>query len=170
MNYKWIGAFLVILACGGCGFSMAASYRAEENIYRNLIRLLVYMSAELQYRLTALPELCEKAANESTGIIRNIFHNLSKELQTQISPDAASCMRTVIGKEKELPSDVRKILLECGQVLGRFDLEGQVRGIEAIKSACEQGLEKLNNHREERLRGYQTLGLCAGAALVILFI
>ena len=42
--------------------------------------------------------------------------------------------------------------------------------LDMIKEECMSALQSLNNHNEERLRGYQTLGLCAGAALVILFI
>jgi hypothetical protein len=49
-------------------------------------------------------------------------------------------------------------------------LEGQLQGIASVHSACERTLEQLSNNREMRLRSYQTLGLCVGAALVILFI
>lgn len=170
MNYKWIGAVLVLLSCGGCGFSMAASHRGEEKLYRNMIRLTQYMKTELQYRLTPLPDLCQGAAMELGGIIGRIFVNLSYELQNQILPDAASCMQTVLNQEKTIPSEIRKLLLEFGRILGRYDLEGQVLSLDAIRARSEESLALLKTHREERLRGYQTLGLCAGAALVVLFI
>ena len=31
-------------------------------------------------------------------------------------------------------------------------------------------LEKMSTDRDQRIRGYQTLGVCAGAALAILFV
>ena len=170
MSFKWIGAVLVIISCGGCGFSIAAAYKTEEKMYQTLIRTLQYMNCELQYKLTPLPELCGQAGREVNGTIGKIFLNLSRELQSQLSPDAASCMRKVLNGENDLPHTIRKILLETGSVLGRFDLTGQVQGLESMKVICENALEKLKSHRDERLRGYQTLGLCAGAALVIIFI
>ena len=62
------------------------------------------------------------------------------------------------------------ILSELGESLGRFDLPGQLKGLEAVRRKCLMELEALGRNRTERLRCYQTLGLCAGAALVILFI
>ena len=170
MNSKWIGAILVFLSCGGCGFSIAAAYRKEEKAYRNLLWILSFMKAELQFHLTSLPDLCCCAAHESDGIMRNIFLRFSEELKTWTYPDAAGCMRKILNEEFMISPTVRKLLLELGNILGKFDLSGQIEGLDMIKTKCENALKTLNNHREERLRGYRTLGLCAGAALVILFI
>ena len=170
MISKWIGAFLVFFSCAGCGFSLAASYRNEEKMYRSLNQVLTYMKAELQFRLTSLPELCEFAANETDGQIRDIFLKLSEELKTWTCPDVTSCMRNVLKIHTEISPQIKHILLDLSKVMGRFDLNGQLEGLDMIKKKCQLSLEGLNNHRDERLRGYQTLGLCAGTALVILFI
>ena len=65
---------------------------------------------------------------------------------------------------------VRELLNQFGQTLGCFDLKGQLLGIEEVRSQCAAALDQLALGREDRLRSYQTLGLCAGAALVILFV
>ena len=170
MSSKWIGAFLVFLSCGGCGFSIAAAYRKEENIYKNLIWILSYMKAELQFHLTDLPDLCAVAAKETDGILQRIFLNLSDELKTWTYPDAAGCMQKVLINDSTVPPTAKKLLLELGKILGQFDLSGQIDGLDLIKKECANALEKLCENRDERIRGYRTLGLCAGAALVILFI
>jgi len=54
--------------------------------------------------------------------------------------------------------------------LGRFDLPGQLEGIQAVRKRCEESLESIRKNRNERLRSYQTLGVCAGAALAIILI
>ena len=58
----------------------------------------------------------------------------------------------------------------AGAYLGRFDLPGQKQGLEEVREACRMELEALGKNRETRLRSYGTLGLCAGAALAILFL
>ena len=58
MSYKWIGAILIIVSCGVCGFSVAAGKRREERLLSQLMDVLQFMEADLQYRLTPLPELC----------------------------------------------------------------------------------------------------------------
>ena len=57
-----------------------------------------------------------------------------------------------------------------GSSLGRFDLEGQLQGLESVRIYCREQLDELSKDRDVRLRSYQTLGLCAGAALAILFV
>lgn len=169
MRYKWIGAILVIVGCGGFGFSMAAGHRKEEKLLRQLISVLQYMESELQYRLTPLPELCRQAGNEVNGLLHDIMLNLAREMDWQVSPDACSCMTAALRKSHDIPVSLRKQLLQLGHSLGRFDLPGQLRGIQSVRVSCEETLKRLGRNRDSRLRSYQTLGLCAGAALAILF-
>lgn len=169
MTGKWIGSVLVIVGCGGVGFSLAANHRREEKNLRQMLRLLQNMESELQYRLTPLPNLCRQAAGDASGILREIMLNLARELDCQVSPDACSCMTAAMKKSKDIPNSLRRLLLHLGHILGRFDLPGQLRGLQSVQAECEQELNKLVKDRDIRLRSYQTLGLCAGAALAILF-
>jgi len=169
MTYKWIGAILVIAGCGGFGFSLAAGYQREEFRLRQMIRALQYMHSELQYHLTPLPELCRQAGMQASGAIREVFFNLARELDRQTSPDACTCMRSAIRQSRELSSRQRKLFLQLGQTLGHFDLPGQLRGIKSVCGGCKEEVKLLAQSRDARLRSYRTLGLCAGAALAILF-
>lgn len=170
MIYKWLGAILVVAACGGFGFKLVAAHRYEEQTLRQLIAALDYMACELQYRLTPLPVLCRQTAAECRGVLTEVFSCLSAELENQISPDANRCMLSAIAKTKGLPRYAAENLELLGHSLGKFDLEGQISGLEAVRQSCRRALEGLNQNKDVRLRGYQTLALCAGAALVILFI
>lgn len=170
MSYRWIGAILVVAGCGGFGFSIAASYLQEERRLRELIRALQFMQCELQYRLTPLPELCRQAGQASGGAIREVLEGLASELEWQTAPDAASCMATVLGRSCTLSGRCRRLLNQMGKTLGRFDLEGQLNGLQAVCTACVEASERLQRDRDVRLRSYRTLGLCAGAALAILFL
>lgn len=170
MNFKVLGALLVIAGCGGFGFALAAGHRREERTLRQLVNVLDYMECELQYHLTPLPELCRQAGRESGGVIRSLMLSLARELEDQISPDVASCMLAALSRTKDIPKLTYRCLKALGRTLGRFDLTGQLRGLDAVRAACRKELEDLSRNRDVRLRSYQTLGLCAGAALAILFI
>lgn len=168
MIYKWIGAVLIVMGCGGFGFAVAASHRREFATLKKLISALDYMECELQYRMSALPDLCRQTAAECDGVLRQIFSMLATELEDQISPDAQQCMKTVLSKTKKVPLQTAQCLQQLGSSLGRFDLKGQLKGLEAARQDCRTRLSKLSENADVRLRSYQTLGLCAGAALVIL--
>lgn len=170
MIYKWFGAVLVIGACGGFGFKLVSAYKIEERTLRQLVCVLDYMSCELQYRLTPLPMLCRQAANESSGVIADLFINLAEELENQISPDVNCCMLSAVENTNGLPDRVTDNLKLLGRSLGKFDLDGQIQGLEGVRQSCRDVLEQINYDKENRLRSYQTLALCAGAAIAILFV
>ena len=170
MGYKWIGAVLIVISCSGCGFAIAAGKRREESLVCQLLRILQIIEAELQYHVTPLPELCRMAAGETKGILRVVFMNLYRELKWQQLPDAGSCMYAAIQRSGEMPARVRRLLVQLGQTLGRFDLSGQLQGIRAVQKRCEETLEMIRKNRDERLRSSQTLGVCAGAALALILV
>lgn len=170
MNFKLIGAFLVIVGCGGFGIRIAANHIYQEKTLRQLVALLDYMECELQYRLTPLPDLCRQAAGQAKGVLRITFLELAHELEDQISPDVGKCVEAVLDKVKDIPKYTHEGLYVLGQSLGRFDIEGQLKGLDAVRQECRRNLLTLTENKEVRLRSYQTLGLCAGAAIAILFI
>lgn len=167
---RYIGAALIVLACGGCGFSMAAAYRREENTLRRLLRALEYMSCELQYRQPPLAELCAGAAKIAGGQPGRVFSRLEQAVSSPDAPGVWLCMEKAVSAFPDLPVSAGRIFLELGQTLGHFDLPGQQKGFALAMEQCRLILEEMAQNRTGRLRSYQTLGLCAGAALVILFI
>lgn len=170
MNFKWIGAVLIICGCTLAGFMISAAYRREERELHQLIGALDYMSCELQYRRSPLPDLCRLAGTERSGYVGKLFLNLAKELESQISPDVQSCLAIAAATAGQLPKRLQEAVCILGASLGRFDLEGQLLGLDSVRAYCREQLEEMSEGRDTRLRSYQTLGLCAGAALAILFV
>lgn len=170
MSIKGIGAALIIAGCGGFGYSMAAGIRKQEKLLHQLIHILQVLESELQYRLTPLPELCGLAGRECNGILRKIFRELGQALIRQERPDAGECMDIVLYRCEEVPGRIRKHLRYLGRCLGRFDLTGQLEGLRRVRGACEADLAVLARNRDQRVRSYQTLSVCAGTALAILLV
>ena len=170
MDSKWIGALLIIAGSGAFGLALCAGHRAEEETLLKLIRALDYMACELQFRLTPLPELCRLAGQECTGVVSAVLTDLSTELEMGDEPLVSGCMKRVLFTVADIPKFTRQNLILLGETLGRFDLEGQKSGLDAVRSACRRDLEELRRNRENRLRSYQTLTLCTGAALAIILI
>ena len=170
MTYKWAGAIMVLTACGGFGFIMAAQYRLEIRTLRQFISLLDAMECELSYHLTPLPELCRRSASLVSGPIRQVMLCFAQELEQQICPDISGCMHYAISSVKSIPDPVKKLLEQLGNSMGRFDLSGQLKGLESLREMSMDALNERKENREQRVREYQTLGLCAGAALVIILV
>ena len=167
---RWIGAVLVLSACGYFGFYMAASHKKDENTLLQIVSAIEYMECELQFRMTPLPQLLKQAAGQISGIAHNVFSALAAELECQISADVACCMETVLQKQCGIPKCADEVLRMLGRGLGKFELQGQLKELESVRTVCERFLAELENNRDVKLRSYQTLGLCAGAALAILLL
>lgn len=170
MSLKWIGAFLIMSGCGLIGFSISAAYRRQERELRELISAMEYMTCELRYKMTPLPEMCRQAGMERRGIVGRLLINLANELDSQVSPDVQSCLAVAAATAGPLPNRIQEAICILGASLGRFDLDGQLQGMEAVRAFCREQLDRMSANRDVRLRSYQTLGLCAGAALAILFV
>ena len=170
MSWKWIGAIMIVTGCGGFGFSLAASHRAQEQTLRQLLDILQYMYSELQYRLTPLPELCRRAAGAVPGRVGSVFSELAKALDRQVFPDVAGCMAAILANRLDIPAKTAQLLEKLGVTMGAFHLEGQLNGFTQLIEGCQSMLEDLGKNRDQRLRSYQTLGLCAGAALAIVLL
>lgn len=170
MTIKLMGAILIIAGCSGFGLTIVKNHRYEVRTLRQLCTILDYISCELQYHLTPLPEMCRRVSNISHGCLQNTFSNLAVELENQISPNVAHCMDAVLRKNEKLPPLTVKCLKLLGKSLGHFDVEGQIKGLESVHTECRRLLETCSENQSVRLRSYQTLALCAGAAMAILFV
>ena len=157
MIYKWIGAGFVIAACSGFGFSLASLHRKQEKLLRQFLQVLEDMECMLQYKLMPLPELCRSSVRRIGGPIRTVLLQFAQELEQQVAPDAPSCMSVALAS-CQFPEGSLKYLA------------GQLQGLESVKANCELVLKNLECNREVRIRSYQTLGICTGVAMAILFI
>ncbi len=170
MTIKILGVILVISACGSVGFRIAANHRAEERALRNLIGILDFMECELRYRLTPLPVLCRRVGAEFPSVPGNFFTALASEMDSQRTSNMNLCVACALDTQRKIPATTRRIVSQLGNTIGRFDLEGQLKGLDAIRNECKRNLSILSDDRDVRLRSYQTLSLCAGASLAILLI
>ena len=170
MIMRIIGALLVIASTTAMGFSVAAAQKKEEHALMQLIRALEFMSCELQFRMPALPDLCASTALQVNDPIKDFFLKAQEKLQQHATPEVSSCFRLAMAEVSKLPDTVLRNLGLLGKRMGRFDLDGQLSGIHSLTELCKRDLKGLQSNQEVRLRSYRTLGICAGIALVILFI
>lgn len=170
MTIKLFGAMCVIIACGGFGFMIAANAHKEIEALRQLISALDFMECELNYRMTPLPQLCRLTAEISSGCVRKVFICLAEELEQQVEPSVDMCVSAIIRRYPDIPTVTGQRIAELGRSLGKFDLSGQIKSVKAINAENARLLERMSQDHNIKLRSYKTLGLCAGAALAILFI
>ena len=170
MSYKWIGAAMVIASCSGFGFTLAATHRKSELHLRQMIQMLADMASLLQYKLMPLSELCRSSVQNFRGPVRTVVLLFAEEIERQLAPDVPACMSAALSKCQDLNGNVRYLFSELGHSLGVYDLAGQLQELENVRKNCNRVLENIECNRELRIRSYKTLAICAGIALVVLFV
>lgn len=168
MSVKVYGAVLILLGSGAFGYSLVRGVQREKAMLRMLSHTLKWMECELRYHITPLPDLCAEAAEQTGNWLRHILKDLSRALERQTAPDADGCMGIVLQSYEEIPVRIRRLLSLLGSSLGRFDLSGQLEGLQEVQATCALELEAIRSGREQRMKNYVTISLCAGAAVVIL--
>lgn len=167
---KLIGSVLIIAGCAGFGFTAAASHIREELAMGQFIRAISFMKSRLSTQLTPLPELCDLAGHACGSAVGNVLIRFSGLLQETVSENLSRVMMLALKQSQPLPPNTRVMLENLADRLGKFDLEGQLRELDAQLQEAQRILQLLQTDRTNRLRSYRTLGICAGAAIVILFI
>ena len=170
MIAKLIGALSIMMACSGYGFYIAYRHTSQLRLLKQFLHILNRMEWELQYRRPNLPELCRYISTEEKGVLHELFVHFAIELDNQIQPDAHHCMLCAIESVSYLPDIIKRLMDQLGNELGRYDLECQIEGIETVRKSTLEYIKEYERDKDKRIRGYKTLGLCAGAALVLLFI
>ena len=167
---RLVGAGLIISSCGAFGMAMAVQYRREIAMLRQFIGVVEYMQREMVYHLSPLPELCRGAAAQTNGSLRKLLEETAWEMESQIAPDVSSCMDAAQEKVGALPVSTQKAVNQLKVSLGIFDLPGQQEALASVHHFCEDLQADLEANKAQRIRNYQTLWLCAGAALAILLV
>ena len=170
MTVRILGAILILLGCGSVGFLLAATCKQETTALKNFIESMHIMESELRYRKTPLPYLCHYIAASQSGIVKTYFLYLENELQQQKQPDASTCAALALNKIPQMPNALKEMILQFARSLGEFDIEGQLLGIQAVRTDAAMRLKHMSKDQEQRMKNYRTFGVCAGAAIIILFI
>lgn len=166
---KWVGALMILAACGGWGLWMAAAYRREEELLAQLYADLQRMEWGLNCHAWSLAALFWSSAQEAKGILGDIYSAMARLLDDRAAPDARCCMLRAVGG-CSLPGSMVRLLEMLGSSLGEFQLEGQLRQLASVREECARILTEHRKYRDSRVRCYQALGFCGGFALAIILI
>ena len=164
-----LGAALLVGGCCGFGWILARAHRREVRLLRQLRKAVQEMQWELKFRMTPLPELCTLAGQTAGEPLKHLFLRFSQKLDRREVTDPAACFNGLLMNE-ELPGRVKGLLRQLGDCLGRFDLEGQLQGLEEVRQQCVRELKELEEKTPDRLKNYRTLAVSAGVVLAILFL
>ena len=170
MIYKIYGALLLTVGFGSVGFIMNHKRRQELSMLQQLYSFLDNLICELRYRQIPLCQLVQSAGSTLNGEVHRLLAKFTSELEAQIAPDATSCMNAVLSSCNYVPASIRNVLRALGQSFGRYDIEGQIRCLEAIQLICKKDYTNIEDKLGNNTRCCQAYALGAGAILALILL
>lgn len=160
-----------MISAGSVGLRMAQSVRAEDRELRQLQRVLELMRCEIQGSAAPVEELCERAQAVCRGQLRLLLEDCAALIRTREAADVGQIMEACLLRQaQQMPVSCVCHLRELGEVLGRYDREGQLQALEALLRRVGDSIDRLQQGKADRCRSYEVLGVCAGCALAILLL
>lgn len=168
---RWIGACIIILACGMAGVIMARSYTLRPKYLQDLVTAVQLLATEINYTRTSLPDACLSISNQLTGPVAQFFNVFATQLleRNLTATEAWSQALQVLVDAGFLKQDVEN-LSQFGNVLGRSDAEDQLKHIALLQNRLESTSRQAEQERDKMVRLWNYLGFCVGALVVLMLI
>ena len=169
MTERKLAAAGLILGSGVyAGLRAAAELRAALRQLHSLSAALTVLRAELRYAHTGFSGLCSGLAERFAGKTGAFFLALGKGAEADGCPGPGSTASALQQAELRLPRQAEQALAELFDGFGLCDAEGQLAQLEAASARLEQAEEGLRSGLSARCRLRAVLGVCGGAAAVLL--
>jgi len=166
---KFMGSLL--LAGGATALGFLASGRLDRRVstLRALLGGLELLEREISFRLTPMPELLERLATQTDPPVDELFAHCREGLDRLGEVSLGQLWREGL-ELLYLGEGERAVLAGLGDILGRYDSEGQQKALALTQSALERLLRDAGEERDRLGRVYRVAGTAAGAVLVILLV
>ena len=168
---RLLGALLLAAGTGAVGFSAAARLASRTRALRALTGALEQMERELAFSLTPIPRLFCLLAADMPPPVGDFFTRCLAGLEELGEKPLAQIWREALEEQPMgLEGQTLDALEQLGQVLGRYDGEGQREAVALTRAELSRALEGAEADRDSRGRMYAALGLTAGAFCAVLLL
>ena len=166
-----VGACLLTAGAGAAGWCAADRLRRRVRGLRAMLEALELAERELSFRLPPMPELLDELSRRTPPPVRPFFARCREGLDRLGTQSLGEIWQTALEEcPMELSGEDLETVAALGQVLGRYDGEGQREALCLARSRLAHLLEEAERDRDSRGRLYRTLGLTAGGFFGILLL
>lgn len=165
------GSVLLLCASAALGFGAVTGLKDRVKQLTLLIFALEEMERELQCRLTPMPELLNALAQRLEGPVGGFFQLCVSGLKGLGGHTFSKIwFGAMEASDLRLEEEDKLLLEELGNSLGRYDGQRQCEAIRQVRERLVCNLADATQRRDRLGRVYGTLGLAAGAFLVIVLL
>ncbi len=168
---KLIGAMLVIFAGTMIGFHQASRFVNRAVQIRQLIQALQRLETEIVYGFTPLPEALAKIGRQLSEPLAFLFQRTAETLAGQHGYSAAESWQQAVAEcwnKTAMKAPEKDTVTRLGFSLGVSDREDQIKHLRLAMSELQAEEETARDEQRRYEKMWRSLGLLAGALVVII--
>lgn len=169
---RGIGAAAVVLACTALGFRVSRELSCRVKSLRELERLMLMLSGEIQYAKTPLNEAMCELSRRAQGAFGPFFGEAAASMEQRekgIADIFRENAQLYLRESGLLKKDIEQ-LERLGGRLGYLDREMQVQTILLYRRELEQERTEAEEDYRQKGRVYRCLGFLGGCFLILLLV
>ncbi len=178
MYFRVIGAFFVILASTGIGLYFGSNLKDRLEKLQMLKQQFTAIKSDIGYSKTTFPEAMQHMAEKLSGSrecyeFANFYEELSKQLIERSGISLREIWENAVEKHLKkttLTASDLQLLSSLGGQFGGLDRDMQLKTIDLYLARLEEDRILEVQKAGEKMRLYRTLGLLAGAFLVVVML
>ncbi|KLU40362.1 MAG: hypothetical protein ACOX48_11830 [Limnochordia bacterium] len=167
---QFIGAALIMLACGMMGLTVARSYVSQAENIKQLITMLQLLETEIGYARTALPEACRRISAQLPGAVDSFLTAVLEHIHAHPGEAFGDGWHAGLGRLGAwgLPAVVLNDLTVLGEALGVSDVEDQRRHLQVTRLRLEDAYRQAEQEWRTNWKLWSYLGFAAGLLILLL--
>lgn len=168
-----IGSLMIIGGSSFLGYYLSLNCAKRPQQIREIQVLLQIFENEISFLSNLLTDAFDKVYKSSKSEVGEFFKHTIQNLKSEDNLSASQAWEGAIKeniKKTALNKEDADVLIDFGKMLGKSDLEGQIKNIKLTISQLKLQEKKAEESRSKNEAIFKKLGVLGGIALVIILI
>lgn len=165
---KYISLTLILGISIYIGNIISKRYVDREKELIEMKKALAVFKTKIKFTYEPLYDIFYDISVKATGNISVFFENVCLKIKNESAEKAWSEALNIT--TTEMTKDDIDVLQGLGKLLGKTDLEGQIREIELVDTFLDTQIKQAREEKEKNEKLYRTLGITIGLTLVIILV
>lgn len=166
---KWIGFVLILVGCGGIGFSDACNYQKNIQTLSSIKQMMQYIEELVGQQHLPLTEALLRCAQRMDGPYQTFLLRVTEQMDQFCGEDIALIwQKQAQSLKKLLGKNYYGAFCHCMDQTGFASATAQAEAIRQYERQLSDILKNLIAQREEKCKLYQSLGIIGGIFICVL--
>ncbi len=165
---KCVILVLLFASSSYIGVLIAKKYQARVRELKEMKASLAIFATKIKLTYEPIPQIFQELAYKQQSNISHLFQTASNNMKEL--PAGQAWLEALEKVNTNLKKEDIEVLKGLSSLLGKVDLEGQVREVELVDHFLDKQIEIAQEESKKSEKMYKTLGVTIGLAMVIIFI